>query len=159
MKIYIFVKLKKLILMKNFFIFENEKLFSIFNSSLHTFQYPLLPKFCRNYKQTLTHLMLLEFFHLAFYFLDFCHRSPHRSPLKILLQPLPKNFSIPKFLQKLFNLLRAKRYANCLKWLMGCRFISHSILRGPLRGPLLRFRIGYNSQTQNRNPTKLSSIG
>ena len=78
--------------------------------------------------------MLLEFFHLAFYNLDFFYRLPYRLPLEFFMLPLPNKFSIPKSLQKLFNLLRAKRYSNYLKWLMGCRFISHSILRGPLRG-------------------------
>ena len=95
------------------------------------------------------HLLIYELFYLVFYFLDFS-REPPREPLLIFnFNPLPNIFSIQKFPQKLFNLLRAKWYANCLKWLS--RFFSRKFNFEKI----LKMEIIFNFQHPSQNPLLL----
>ena len=88
-------------------------------------------------------------FHLAFYFLYFLTRATTRATLNFIFWPLPNIFSIQKFPQKLFNLLRAKCYANCLKWLSRYFFRKFNF------NFFLKMEIIFNFQHPSQNPLLL----
>ena len=93
--------------------------------------------------------MVFELFHLAFCFLDFFTRTSTRTTLEFLFWPLPNIFSIQKFPQKLYYLLRAKRYANCLKWLSRFPSRKFDFLN------FLKMEIIFNFQHPSQNPLLL----